>query len=129
MKSQRSIHLFEQAIKSKSSFISYKYALDKFRKFHKFTDYDSILTVDDKKLQEMVEDYIFYLKKGNPNSVQSLYSGVELFLIVNDKTLNWKKIRKFFPKIQKRSGKEAWKTSDIQKMLSGEKSFKFTYNL
>ena len=119
---QRSLLLFENAIKTEASYQTYKYGLDKFKDTFKLKDYDSILKIEDKKLQEMVEDYIIMLKKGNPNSVRSLYSGLELFLVINDKTLNWKKIRKFFPAMQKRTGKDAWDSSSINKMLQVEKS-------
>jgi len=119
---QRSLLLFENAIKTEASYQTYKYGLDKFKDTFKLKDYDSILKIEDKKLQEMVEDYIIMLKKGNPNSVRSLYSGLELFLVINDKTLNWKKIRKFFPSMEKRTGKDAWDTSSINKMLQVEKS-------
>ena len=119
---QRSLLLFENAIKTEASYQTYKYGLDKFKDTFKLKDYDSILKIEDKKLQEMVEDYIIMLKKGNPNSVRSLYSGLELFLVINDKTLNWKKIRKFFPLIEKRTGKDAWDSSSINKMLQVEKS-------
>jgi len=119
---QRSFLLFENAIRTEASYQTYKYGLDKFKDTFKLKDYDSILKIEDKKLQEMVEDYIIMLKKGNPNSVRSLYSGLELFLVINDKTMNWKKIRKFFPLIEKRTGKDAWDSSSINKMLQVEKS-------
>jgi len=119
---ERSLFLFENAIRTEASYRTYKYALDKFKDVFKLKSYDSILTIEDKKLQEMVEDYVISLKRGNPNSVRSMYSGLELFLIINDKNLNFKKIRKFFPSIEKRTGKDAWNTSDIDKMLQVEKS-------
>ena len=89
---ERSLFLFENAIKTEASYQTYKYGLDKFKNTFKLRNYDSILTIEDKKLQEMVEDYVISLKRGNPNSVRSMYSGLELFLIINDKNLNFKKI-------------------------------------
>ena len=121
---QRSLYLFENAIRTKASYQIYKYGLDKFVKLFKIKNYDSLLKIDDKKLQEMVEDYVIFLKKGNPNSVRSYYSGVELFFVINDKALNWKKIRKFFPRAIQRTGKDAWSTTDIKRMLQGERSLR-----
>jgi len=119
---QRSIHLFENAIKSKASFDIYMYSLDRFRNYHKIKDYDSLLQFPDKELQTMIEDYIFYLKKRvAPNSIRSMYSGIELFFVINERNLNWKKMRKFFPALEKRTGKDAWTTDHIQKMLQVEK--------
>jgi len=59
---QHSLLLFENAIKTKASYQTYKYGLDKFEDTFKLKDYDSIISIEDKKLQEMVEDYIISLK-------------------------------------------------------------------
>jgi len=58
MENQRSILLFEQAMKTEATKKSYMYQLDKFRKYYHLKDYDSILTIQQKKLQIMVEDYL-----------------------------------------------------------------------
>ena len=119
---QRSLHLFENAIKCKATYEIYMLGLERFRKYYKIRDFDSLLQFPDKELQIMIEDYVFYLKKVvRANSVRTLYTGIELFFVLNDRTINWKKIRKFFPRMEKRTGKDAWTTDHIKRMLRVEK--------
>ena len=67
----------------------------------------------------MIEDWLVYLRKNvSPNSVPTMYYGIELFFAMNDVTINFKKLRKMLPQQVKKSGNKPWKTSDIQKMLS-----------
>jgi len=123
MKNQRSLLVFEQAMKTEATSKAYLYQLDKFRKYYRLKDYDSILTIEPKKLQIMVEDYLFYLKKRlSPSSVKQTFFPIELFLSMNDVTINFKKIRKMFPSIEKRVGNNAYTTKDIQNILKSEKS-------
>ncbi len=123
MKNQRSLLVFEQAMKTEATSKAYLFQLDKFRKYYRLKDYDSILTIEPKKLQIMVEDYLFYLKKRlSPSSVKQTFFPIELFLSMNDVTINFKKIRKMFPSIEKRVGDNAYTTKDIQNILKSEKS-------
>ncbi len=110
-------------MKTEATRKSYMFQLDKFRKYYHLKDYDSILTIEPKKLQIMVEDYLFYLKKRlSPSSVKQTFFPIELFLSMNDVTINFKKIRKMFPSIEKRVGDNAYTTKDIQNILKSDKS-------
>lgn len=112
---QRSVIVFEQAITSEASRRNYRYWLDRFVKFYKIKDIDSLLSIDPKKLQIMIEDYLFEIKKTfQPNTVKHPISALRLFLSVNDVTLNWTKIRKFLPKQEnKTAGKRAYTTEEV----------------
>ena len=115
---QRSILLLENATKSKDTFKTYMYNLKRFKDFYKIKDYDSLLTIELNKLSQMVEDYIIYLKKTvSPNSIPTMYYGIELFFAMNNVTLNTKKIRRLFPAKVKRTGFKPYTTQDIQNML------------
>lgn len=82
------------------------------------TEHDALVTLKDSALQVMLEDYLFHLKKTvSPNSIPPKFASIELFFAMNDKVLNFKKIKKMFPEKIKKSGFEAWTTIDIQKML------------
>ncbi|MCH7967387.1 MAG: hypothetical protein IIB02_08270 [Thaumarchaeota archaeon] len=59
---QRSLLLFENSIKSKATMIEYLKNLNRFKDFYKLKDYDSILGIPNKKLQEMIEDYVMDMK-------------------------------------------------------------------
>lgn len=54
----------------------------------------------------------------SPNSIPTMYYGVELFFSMNDVTINFKKLRRMFPAKVKRTGDKPYTTEDIQQMLS-----------
>ncbi len=115
---QRSLLLFENAIKSEYTKKVYYGHLKKFLEWTMIKDFDSLLRVDEKQLQMMLEDYLFYQKKRvSPNSLRVIFGGVELFFAMNDKPLNFKKLHRMFPARVKKAGNKAWTTQDIQKML------------
>ena len=58
MINQRSIIIFNHAISSESTRIGYLNELKLFMKFHKIRDYDFLTTIEPKKLNIMIEDYI-----------------------------------------------------------------------
>ncbi len=114
----RSLLLFEAGIKSPYTKKNYRIWLDQFLQFTKVTEHDALVTLKDSALQVMLEDYLFHLKKTvSPNSIPPKFASLELFFAMNDKVLNFKKIKKMFPEKIKKSGFEAWTTKDIQKML------------
>lgn len=115
---QRSLLIFENSIKSEETRKLYKRSTDKFIEFYKLRDYDSVLKIPIEKLQIMVEDYVMDLKKRvGPNTIPSQMSGIMAFFDSNGIDLKWKKIRKLYPAKEKRSGKRAWNTVQIQEML------------
>lgn len=114
----RSLLLFESAIKTEATKKQYTFYLKQFLTYTKLDDPDALLTLKDSSLQVMLEDYLFHIKKRiSPNSIPPIYAALELFLSMNDKALNFKKIRKMFPSTLKKSGSGAWTTEDIRKML------------
>ena len=115
---QRCMLLFENSIKSKETLRLYKYNLDRFLKWAKIKDYDDLLKLSDDRLQILLEDYLFYLKKRvSPNSIAPMLAPIELFLMVNDKEYKFKKLRKMYPAVVKKTGSAAYTTEDIQQML------------
>ncbi|MDE1862010.1 MAG: site-specific integrase [Thaumarchaeota archaeon] len=120
---QRSTLRFENAIKSEHTRKMYRYYLENFKKFVKIREDDGLLQLKESFLQEAVEDFLFDLKKKiSPNSIPQRFSALQLFFSMNDKVLNWEKIKKMFPATVKRTGGEAWSTQDIKKMLESTKS-------
>lgn len=115
---QRCMLLFENSIKSKETLRLYKYNLDRFLNRAKIKDAESLLKLSDERLQILLEDYLFYLKKlVSPNSIAPMLAPIELFLTVNDKECKFKKLRKMYPAIVKKAGSAAYTTEDVQKML------------
>lgn len=119
MQKQRSHLLFENSIKTEETREKYFYYLKKFKEFYKLRDFDSIIQIPVGKLQIMVEDYVMDLKKRvSPNTVPTPMYAIQSFFEVNDVELKWKKIKRLYPAKIKKTGSKAWRTKDIQKMLS-----------
>ena len=122
---QRSLLLFENSLKSEKTRELYLYFLNQFKDYYKLKDYDSILKIDQKQLQIMVEDYVMMLKKRlNPNSIGTHMAGVQAFFDTNDVELKWKKIRRLFPAKIKRTGSRMWTAADIDLMLKNTRDLR-----
>ena len=93
---QRSIIMFESAIKSEYTKRTYEACLNRFKKHFIIKDFDSLLSIDSKKLQEMIEDYVLDHRRKNKSHglIKTIVCSLELFFSMNDITLNWKKIKK-----------------------------------
>jgi len=119
----RCIEIFEQALKSKVSRQTYKYHLKNFRDWAKIKSFQGLLEAPQKNIQFMLEDYVLYLKKKiSPNSVPTYFAPVELFYVMNDVNLNFKKIRKLFPEKVKKANERGYSHDDITKLLSFAKT-------
>lgn len=115
----RCIVLFESACKSKTTFRIYYYNLKRFMLFCKVSDFEDLLKIEPRILNEKIEDWLLFLRgKINPNSIPTMYYGVELFFAMNNVLINTIKLRHMFPAKIKKSGANPWKTDDIRKMLS-----------
>ncbi|MGQ0791263.1 MAG: tyrosine-type recombinase/integrase [Nitrosopumilaceae archaeon] len=125
MEKDRSFFVFEQAIRSEKTKHVYSYWLERFRKYTGSKNYDELLIGDIKDLQIRLEEYLFELKKIQSRStIEASFYAIELFYSMNDVNLNFKKIRKMFPPLEKRAGQEAYTTEDIRKILDSSKSRK-----
>ncbi len=115
---QRSLLLLENCINSEETRKQYLYYLSRFISHYSLEDCDSILAVEQKKLVVMIEDYVIYLKKQiSPNTLPTYLFALKSFLEINDVNLNWKRIKRLYPAKVKLSGRKAWSTDDIKKML------------
>jgi len=115
---QRSLRLFQNSVGSQETAKHYKWYLDRFIQFYKLRDYDSMLKMEQKQIQIMVEDYVMDLKnKVNPNSVPSYTYPILTFFDANDIELKSKKIKRLFPTEVKKAGRKAYTTDHIKKML------------
>ena len=126
VRDQRSILLFESGIKTEATLKGYTYSLDQFLKFCKVIDYDSLVKIDPKKIQIMIEDYLMICKKKySYGTIDNFFSAIQLFFTMNDVPLNFKKIRKMFPEREKPLGDKAYTTKDIKLLLDTTKTLKF----
>ena len=118
MSIQRSLLIFQNSLRSKESVKGYTYLLQMFMKHYKIFDYDSVVSIEKKKLQTMIEDYVMMLKdKVSPNTIATYVNPIKTFLESNDIDLNWRKIKRLYPAMVKRSGSSAYSTEVVKKML------------
>ena len=116
---QRSLLLFKNSIHSEETYRVYKYELDRFINFFKLRDYNSLASMDAKMLQTMIEDYVMEKKSKNlaRSTIKTPLSALELFCDTNDLMLNWKKTRRLLPPQKKKSGRKAYTTEQVRKIL------------
>lgn len=117
---ERCIKLFKASIKSKHTEAVYMRNLGYFKDYLGVSTFSDILTIPD--LQQRLEDYVIQLKATkHANSITVLYAPIQSFLEMNDKILNFKKIRRFFPSKVKTAVERGWTTTEIQNMLGVSK--------
>ena len=119
----RCLELFEQSCKSKATWIHYRGFLNSFLKWaHK--DHQSLLLLPKNELDDLLQDYVFYLKKRcdskefHPNSFSTVFNGIGKFLDINDKEYNKRKLNMLFPQRVKYGGDKAITTKQIQQVLA-----------
>ena len=105
---QRSVILFHSAIKSEKTKECYDYYLEQFKKYFIIKDFDSLVSIDSKKLQEMIEDYVLYHRRENKSHslIKTIVCSLELFFSMNDIIINWQKIKKMLPEKTKPTGEK-----------------------
>ena len=113
-----SLDLLVETLPSKVTQKNYKYILNTLKEFGKFSDYDDIIETDVKKLEKIIKAYIISLKgEMNPNSIPNYGDAIKSFLEANDIDLNWRRIKKLYPRAAKKTGQSAYSTEDVQLML------------
>jgi len=116
---QKSVLLFHSAIKSKQTEKTYTFYLNRFREHFIIKDYDSLVSIEHKKIQEMIEDYILYLRSENTSysTIHNTISSLKLFFSMNDVVCNWVKINKMKPEQKKLRGDKPYTTEDLRIIL------------
>ena len=117
---QRSLVLFDSGIKSPKTRDSYIGYLNEFRDFFIIKSYDSLIEIEPKKLQEMLENFMMYQKNRglSLSYINSKVAALKLFFAMNDVVaLNWIKLSKMKPEKKKLTGDKPYTTKDIQDML------------
>jgi len=113
---------FEESIRSPETRVTYRKYLKHFLDFAKI-DADSFVKLGNSEIEEKVMAYVVKLKRRieagdlSPNSINVIISPIQLFLVQNDVILNWKKIKRMFPRRKKPQNELPYTTEDIQKML------------
>ena len=124
---QRSLTLFHSAIKSEATKTQYGVLLEQFKKYFIIKDYDSLISIDSKDLQKMVEDYILYKRSQNYSHsfTKGIVCSLSLFFSMNDVIINWQKIKKMLPEKTKTTGDKPYTTEDVRQVLSRTTDLKY----
>jgi len=122
MMESRCMIVFENSCKTKATFKTFKIFLVTFLKWSKY-DYESILALDSKELEDCLQDYVFYLKKRvkdgqmSPNSIPDMLMGIFKFLKCNRKKFDRDVITQLYPDKIKRGGNKAITNDEIRQLL------------
>jgi len=124
---QRSITIFHSAIKSEQTKKNYDKLLRYFQKYYIIKDFDSLISIDSKKLQTMIEDYVMYLRSENKSHamINGSLCSLNLFFSMNDVTMNWKKLKKLLPEKKKTVGDNPYTTEQVREILKHTSNVKF----
>lgn len=127
LNTQRSLLLFFSAIKSKHTREQYGLYLDEFRRYFIIKDYDKLIQIESKKLQEMIEDFLIYQRNNNKSKslVGGKLSALKLFFSMNDVILNWDKLRKMLPEKIKPTGDVPYSTEQIRILLKNTSNLEY----
>jgi len=118
----RIFNLFENSCASEKTFKTHKYSLNKFLEWcHK--DYESLTLLGQNDLEDLLQDYVLYLKKKinvgdlSPNSVSTMFAGVFKFLKYARKKFDKELILPLFPDTVKTGGEKAITTDQLKILL------------
>lgn len=115
--------VFEHICKSESTLIDYRGHMSRFLKFSKIKDYDSLVQLDRKQLQIILEDYLFHCKKQYAtNSIKKIFSCITCFFKINDVELNFYKIKKMYPHAEKLFTDKAYTTDQVRTIIDNTQS-------
>ncbi len=92
----RSYRRFLKGTNTEITKAAYTKHLFNFMKFHNLTDYDKLASLDTKKIDILLEDYVDSIEQRGTKgrTIKTSIAGVELFLIMNDCIWHDKRIKK-----------------------------------
>ena len=116
---QRSIILFHSAIKSEKTRKLYDYHLTKFKKHFIIKNEDSLISIGEKKIQRMIEDYLLYMRdqEYSYSECNNQLNALRKFFSMNDIICNWDKLRMMLPEKIKSRGDKPYSTEELRILL------------
>lgn len=125
MAESRQLRALFETIGSKATQKQYDYQLRLFQSHFKLESIESALEIEPKKLQTMLEDYVFHLKgRGLSKSyINTAVCALQGLITMNDVILNWPKIKRLYrTQEQQRQQDRPYTTDEIQRMLEATTS-------
>ena len=117
--------LFEATIKSQATLETYSMHLRKLLEYSKIKDYDSLITLKPKQIQDLLEDYLLFCrKKYSANSIYGIFACYQSFFSYHVDGINFKRIKRMYPAKEVQSGQEAYTTEQVRTLLDNTVSKK-----
>lgn len=119
MDKSKAVSFFSETIKSDFTKKSYLHHLSQFLRFTKIKDYDTMLDLDSKKIQEFLEDYLIYCKGHNSlNSIKTKFACLKSFFTFHKDDISFNRIKRMYPaQTVKISGFKAYTVEQIRTLL------------
>lgn len=120
MPESRALRIFYDTIGSPATKKQYDYQLKLFQKHYKLRTVESMLTIDPKELQTMIEDYVYEIKQRglSKSYVNMAVCAIQGLTSMNDVVLNFPKIKRLYRnQEQKRHQDRPYTTHEIQTIL------------
>jgi len=118
----RTLKLFENSSNSQKTLETRKYNLDKFLEWcHK--DYESLLMLGQREIEDLLQDYVIYLRKKvkvgdlSPNSFGTIFYAIFKYLKYGRKNIDKGLILELFPETVKCGGDKALSTDQAKILL------------
>jgi integrase len=110
---------FIHSCKSEVTKKEYTAALKRFMSHYEIKGYEDILKLSVKEAEEMLIDYVLFMKKGDLSRgyVTQQIAAVKRFLFMNDVVLNWNKIVEYKGEFKRKQKDEAYSHEQIEKIL------------
>jgi integrase len=110
---------FIKSCRSEVTKKAYAFILNRFMAHYELSDYEDILSLSVKQLEEMVVDYLLFMRKDNLSKsyVTQQISAIKRFLFMNDVVLNWNKIIEYKGEFKRKQKDEAYTAEQINKIL------------
>ena len=117
---QRSVILFHSAITSEKTREMYDYHLKRFREHFIIKNEDSLISMGEKKIQRMIEDYLLYMRdqEYSYSECNNQLNALRKFFSMNDIICNWDKLRMMLPEKIKSRGDKPYSTEELRILLS-----------
>ena len=123
------IQNFNEGIKTDATKQVYELYLNDFWSHAKTTP-NKLIKMKPRMIEELVSDYIVHLKRRveaddlSPNSINTMVCPIQLFAEQNDIVLNWRKLKRMFPRRTAPRNKLPYTTEDIRRMLRATTSLR-----
>lgn len=111
---------FVQSLRSAATKKDYLASLSYYMTYLKVDDYEALVKDHPQLIQSNIIDYLIFLREERklaPNSIKSYIAGVKRFFVMNDITLNWKRLYMYLGESYKVVDDQAYTSEQIKLLV------------